>query len=445
MHRVPRILGRLLLATATFTTLGMVCTPVLAQVKLENLTAVDLFNLADKALEDGNLEHAAALYDALTQDPDLEIRTEARFRKGMMLANAGRHAEAAIAFRAALDEKPDAVRIRLELARMQAAVGDEAAARRTLRQVETAALPPEVAATVGQFSRALQSSKLFGGSVEVSFAPDSNINRATEARTLDTIIAPLTLSRDARARSGLGAKLAGQAYGRLPLDAGLTLVPRLAGSGSLYRESTFNDIAASALLGLEWQHANNRLSPSLGHTWRWYGDKLYARTQTVSLDWLHVPGPKWQMITSGSVSRARYMQNDLQDGEIYNLEFSVERALDVRSGLSLTLSATRQTARDPGYATTAGGVSVLGWREIGRTTVFASGGLRRTEGDERLFLFPERRREWLLSARAGATLRQFTFKGFAPVVRVVYERNSSSVGIYDYRRLAGEVGIVRAF
>lgn len=442
-------MGQFRLATAAIAasaaTLGMVCAPAAAQVRLENLTAVDLFELADKALETGNPEHAAALYDALSRDPDLEIRTEARFRKGMMLANAGRFTEAAIAFRAALDEKPDAVRIRLELARMQAAAGDEAAARRTLRQVETAALPPEVAATVGQFARALQSTKRFGGSVEVSFAPDTNINRATEARTLDTIIAPLTLSRDARARSGLGMKLAGQGYARVALDDELTLVPRVAGTGNIYRESMFNDIAGSALLGLEWQSGRNRLSPSIGHTWRWYGDDLYARTQTLSLDWLHVPGPKWQLITSGSVSRARYMQNDLQDGEIYNVEFSVERALDVRSGLSLSLSATRQSARDPGYATVSGGVSLLGWREMGRATVFASAGLRRTEGDERLFLFPERRREWLVSARAGATLRQFTFKGFAPVVRVVYERNQSSVGIYDYRRLAGEIGIVRAF
>ncbi len=441
MHFVARAIGQLLLATA----LSSASAAAYAQERIENLSAVDLFTLADTALENGELETAVTFYDALTQDADIEVRTEARFRKGMVLANAGRYAEAALAFRAALDEKPEAVRIRLELARMQAAVGDETAARRTLRQVETAALPPDVAATVGQFARALQSSKMFGGSVEISLAPDSNINRATEARTLDTIIAPLTLSRDARARSGLGAKLAGQGYARLPLDKGLTLVPRLAGSGNLYRESAFNDIAGSALLGLEWQHANNRLSPSVGHTWRWYGNSLYARTQTISLDWLHIPAPKWQIITSGSVSRARYMQNDLQNGEIYNLEVSVERALDVRSGLGLTINAARQTARDPGYATTAGGISLLAWREIGKTTVFANAGLRRTEGDERLFLFPERRREWLITARAGATLRQFTYQGFAPVVRVVYERNSSSVGIYDYRRLAGEVGIVRAF
>lgn len=436
-----KALGRLLLAAAA----GIACAPAGAQVRLENLSAIDLFELADEARASAQLEDAAALYDALVQDPDIQIRTEARFRKGMMFADAGRYADAAIAFRAALDEQPDAVRIRLELARMQAAMGHEVAARRTLRQVETAALPPEVAATVGQFARALQSMKRWGGSFEVAFAPDTNINRATEARTLDTIIAPLVLSRDARARSGLGLKLAGQGFAKLPLDDTLTLVPRLAGSGNLYQESMFNDIAGSALLGLEWQDSRNRWSPSIGQTWRWYGDSLYARTQTVALDWLHVPGPKWQIVTSGSISRARYMANDLQDGEIYNLDFSLERAFDMRSGANLTLSATRQTARDPGYATVSGGISLLAWREMGQTTVFASALVRHTLGDERLFLLPEKRREWLISARAGATLRQFSVHGFAPVVRINYERNTSTVGIYDYRRLAGEIGIVRAF
>lgn len=441
MHCVFKALGRLLLAAAA----GIACAPAGAQVRLENLSAIDLFELADEARASAQLEDAAALYDALVQDPDIQIRTEARFRKGMMFADAGRYADAAIAFRAALDEQPDAVRIRLELARMQAAMGHEVAARRTLRQVETAALPPEVAATVGQFARALQSMKRWGGSFEVAFAPDTNINRATEARTLDTIIAPLVLSRDARARSGLGLKLAGQGFAKLPLDDTLTLVPRLAGSGNLYQESMFNDIAGSALLGLEWQDSRNRWSPSIGQTWRWYGDSLYARTQTVALDWLHVPGPKWQIVTSGSISRARYMANDLQDGEIYNLDFSLERAFDMRSGANLTLSATRQTARDPGYATVSGGISLLAWREMGQTTVFASALVRHTLGDERLFLLPEKRREWLISARAGATLRQFSVHGFAPVVRINYERNTSTVGIYDYRRLAGEIGIVRAF
>lgn len=415
------------------------------RVRVEGLDAVDLFDMADEARAASRVDDAVVLYDALSRDPDAEIRAEARFRKGLMLADAGRLADAALSFRALLDEKPDSIPARLELARMLALIGDEAAARRELRQVQAAGLPPDVAATVDQFARALRSPKRIGGSVEFGILPDSNINRATSARTLDTVIAPLTLDDDARAKSGLGAKLGGQAFARIALRPDLAVLPRVAGSADLYGGGAFDDISGSALIGLEWQRTRSRWSPSFGQTWRWYGGEAYARTLTASLDWLRILGPRSQLVVSASAGRANYLRNDLQDGGLFDLNASVERALDARSGAAVTLSANRQTARDPGYATVSGGITLLTWREVAGSTLFASTSIRRTEGDARLFLFPERRREWLLSARAGATVRPLAVAGFAPVVRVSFERNSSTVGIYDYRRIAGEFGVVRAF
>ena len=67
------------------------------------------------------------------------------------------------------------------------------------------------------------------------------------------------------------------------------------------------------------------------------------------------------------------------------------------------------------------------------------------EGDERLFIFPDRRREWLFQASAGATFRQVQWRGFSPVIRINWERNQSSVGLYDYRRLGTTIGVTRAF
>lgn len=414
-------------------------------VRQDAVSAIDVFALAEQARAEGRITDAIVFYDALSQDADPEVRAEARFRKGMTLADAKRFNEAAVTFRALLDEKPDAVRVRLELARVLAAAGNEGAARRELRQAEAAGLPREAAPMVEQFARALRSSRPFGGSIELALAPDTNINRATDARTLDTVIAPLTLSEDARAKSGVGAKLAGQGFARIDVVEGIALLPRLAGTANLYRQGDFNDVSGSALLGIEWRWGKDRISPSAGHTWRWYGNTPYAGTQTVSLDWLHPMGSRAQLLTSGSVSRVRYLRNHLQDGVIYDLNLGYERALDARTGIGVTLTGTRQTARDPGYATAGGGVSLLGWREIGGATAFGSLLVRRTEGDVRLFLFPERRKEWLVSARAGATLRQLTVHGFAPIVRVGYERNASTVGIYDYRRWVTEIGVTRAF
>jgi hypothetical protein len=45
----------------------------------------------------------------------------------------------------------------------------------------------------------------------------------------------------------------------------------------------------------------------------------------------------------------------------------------------------------------------------------------------------------------GATLRQFTFAGFAPVTRLVIERNHSTIEFHDFKRTRTEFGVVRPF
>jgi len=208
------------------------------------------------------LEPALAVEAEREERDEPEVRAEARFRLGMMLADQKRYTDAAVTFRALLDEKPNAARVRLELARVLALMGDESGARKQLRQAQAAGLPPQVAVVVDQFANALRSRKTLGGWVEVALAPDTNINRATDAKVLDTVIAPLTPSKDARAQSGLGFKLSGQGYARVRLGSSLSLLPRLSGSGVVYRQSQFNDISTSAQFGLEWLKGKDRWQPA---------------------------------------------------------------------------------------------------------------------------------------------------------------------------------------
>ena len=420
--------------------------PVPAQTtEQRQVSAVELFALAAQAEAAGRPGDAETMYRALARDPDAEVRAESRFRLAQLLERMGRKREAATTYRALLDEKPDAARVRLELARLLTQMGDEGAARRELRQAQAGGLPPQVAQIVDQFAAALRSRKPWGASLEVALVPDSNVNRATDAATLDTVLAPLQLSRDAREQSGIGARAAGQLYARVPIAANLSLVPRVSGQGDFYRQSRFDDVSASALIGLEWSLGRDRLRPSAGGTQRWYGGSPYARTATAAIDWQHPLGTRAQLTTSATIADTQYRGNALQNGLLLNGAIAYERAFSPRTGGSITLSATRQNARDPGYATASGAVSLLGWHEFGRTTVYATAGVRRLEGDARLFLFPERRKDWNLSLGAGATFRRLQLHGFAPVVRLDWERNQSTVGIYDFTRKAATIGLTRAF
>lgn len=409
------------------------------------LSAKELFVLAQRADAINDKVNVALIYEALEQDSNRDIRNEARFRYAAFQRRNGSLAAAATLYRRILDEKSDAKAVRLELAAVLAQMGNISAARRELRQAQAGGLPPQVAQVVKQYAAALRSRKPWGGSFELALAPDSNINRATSATTLDTVIAPLNLSQDARQRSGLGVKESSQIYGRLDLDKSFTLVPRVSSQATLYQTSQFNDISASAQLGLEYRRKADRITPSAGYTWRWYGGTIYARTQSLSLDWLHPAGKRAQIDTAISLNRVRYATNSLQDGMIYTAAVSYERALSARSGASVTLSANRQTARDPGYATASGAIGGVYWHDFGKTTLFATASGSRLGADARLFLFPERRMDWYLRGGVGAVWRKVEVAGFSPVVRVAYERNWSTVGIYDFRRVTTDVGITRSF
>lgn len=413
--------------------------------RITGLHAVDLFNIALQAEQAGKTDVAERAYEALSRDPDIEVRTEARFRHAMLLKSLHRDREAAVLLRAILDEKPDAARVRLELGAALARLGNVNAARRELRNAEAAGLPKQIALIVDQYSLALRSLRPFGGSLEIGLAPDTNINRATRSETLDTVIAPFQLSDDARAKSGVGLNIGAQVFARHWFNPRIALEARLSSHSSFYRETQFDDVLYGGQVGMELRLGKNQIAPAIGRNWRRFGQKAYSVTDTVSIDWQHAVGRAGLTDVQVSSGRADYRVNDLQDGRIHSASVSFERSLSSTFGGAITLSGQRQTARDPAYATWSGGVSLLAWKDAGRMSLFASAAARRLTADARIFLYPARREEWFTSASAGATFRQLTVRGFAPLIRVTYERNASSLTLYDYHRLSATFGITRAF
>lgn len=415
-------------------------------VQASGLNAAQLFAAAERLLIEDRAADAAKLFEALAADPDLQVRSEARFRLARLREKQGRREDAAILLRRILDEEPGAGRVRLELARVLVLIGDERGARQQLRQAQSAGLPADLSRVVDQFRTALRSRAPYGATFEIAFAPDSNVNRATARQTLDAGPFPLELSDDAREQSGLGVAMNGQAFARLPIAPNLQILPRFGGTARLYRDGRFNDVGVDARLGIERSDSTfGRLTLSGGHERRWFGGQPLSRSTLVSLDWLRPVSRTAQFTFGASAARQRYETNQAQDGSLYQLSLGYERALTQRSGASLSISAARQLALDRGYANRSAGITALGYIEAGRATIFATTAVRRLKADAPFFLFATTRREWLGRAVVGATLRQATIVGFAPVIRLIIERNRSTVGLFDYRRVAGEVGISRAF
>ena len=410
-----------------------------------SLSAAEMFDWAEQMAAARRFDVAEGAYRALLVDPDLEIRTEARFRLGTIYAATGRLARAAAEFRQILDEKPRASRVRLELARVLDLLGDEAGARRALRAAYAAGLPPEVVQIVDRYSAALRARKPFGASIEITIAPDSNINRATRSDSLGTVLGDFTIDAESKARSGIGLGLRGQAYGRVVLNDRVNLLGRIAGSADIFRRSEFNDLAHGLAVGPEIQLGSDRLTVEAELQWRYLGGSLLSRTGSVGATYFHPLSRQSQLRAIVSIGAIDHRLNKLQDGRTYSASLTYERALSSVMGLGLTLSGDRHDLRDPGYSLTSGRMDLFVYREVGRSTLVGSLGLGRLKADERLLIYPARRADTLYRASFSATFRQLAIRGFAPIARIILERNSSTIEIFAYRRRRFELGIMRAF
>lgn len=418
--------------------------PVAASQPAE-VSAGELLDLANQAEAAGDLGTAVGAYRALSEDGSVAVRSEARFRLARIYAAQGKLREAALLLRDVLDEQPMAQPVRLELVRVLDLMGDEAGARRTLREVRAGGLPPHVARFVDRYWTALRARKPFGGDLDVALAPDSNINRATRSETLGTVIGDFVIDDEARAKSGIGLALRGQAYGRVSLDDRSALVARVSGSADLYRQKRYNDQSLALTIGPEWRLAADRLSIDVGGHWRWYGGKPYSRAGTLAINHTRPLGTTTQLRSSATVSVSDNLGNSLQSGTTLGLSSSMEHALSQRAGVGFTIAGTRQALRDPGYSAWGAYGSLYGYREVGPATLIATVAYGRLWGDAPQPLFPLARRDRLLQTSLSATFRNLRIGSLAPFVRATYERNDSNVEIYAFRKLRTEFGVTRAF
>lgn len=409
------------------------------------LSAPQLLGWADTARARGDDATATRIYRVMQQDADPRVRAEARFRLAKLLAATGKRSDAATVLRQLLDDQPDATAARFALAQLLVGLGDEAAARRELRAIRASELPIEVARLVDRFSEALRVRKPFGASIELAMAPDSNINRATRSDTIGTVLGPFDIDDEGKAKSGVGVAARAQAYRRFDLGGEASFLARISGSADLYRDSDFSDWSLDAAVGPELRLGSNRLRLEAGASRRWFGGDKFVSSARVSAAVTRPLGSRTQVRLSGSASLIDNHVNELQDGKAYAGSLGIERALSPTTGVAFTIAGERQALADPAYSTRSWRTSLIGWRDIGRATVTAAFDYGRLKADDRLILFPDKRRETFTRLSLGATFRQLTFASFSPVLRYSIERNKSSIEFYDYGRRRTEVGIVRAF
>ncbi len=409
------------------------------------LTAPAMLALAERLAGEGRRADAARLLAALTADPDGDVRAEARFRLGMLRAADRDWAGAAAAFRALLAERPDAPRVRLELARVLAEQGDDAGARRQIRQAQAGGLPDDVARTVDRFQTALRARRRLGASIEAGIAPDSNINRANRDATIAVGPAVVTLDRDAQARSGVGATVAAQGFWRPRLAVDLDALATVSVNADLYKADRFNDVAVTGMVGPELTRGRTRYRVQAIAGRRWFGGRGYSRTLGAGATLLRPIGRRAQLQVDLSALDVDYAVNDAQDGRLFSAQLRYDRALTSRLSMRISLLGQRQDAAAPAFATWTGGGQVLLSRDLGPLALYASAGWYRTEGDAAFLFPPVARDDDLVTLEGGIVFRRLAVGGLAPVLRIQRTLNNSPVFFYDFAQTRVTMALTREF
>ena len=362
--------------------------------------------------------------------------------------------EAIAAFHFMLVQRPDLVRVRLELARAFYLKGEDDLARRHFEAVLAGGVPDAVAANVNLFLNEIRSRGRWSFNVGFALAPDSNIGAGSEERTIyiNVFGQPLPFERDAEAltSSGIGASVWGGAEYQVPIAERFRL--RAGGSASRreYEGSQFDQFFLATHLGPRWfVDQNTEASLLASARQRWVGTVPDNRELGARLELARRITPRVTAFANASWHDRRYRTRSHLDGPVMDATLRASWVVTptVRAELSAGY-AREEPERDRERNDSrwlGAGVTValpLGF------TVGGGGEMRWTDfGDEWFPNTPvgENRADRTRSLRLSVHNRGVTLMGFSPELVVVNEARQTNAQLYDYQRTRGELRFVRQF
>jgi tetratricopeptide (TPR) repeat protein len=412
--------------------------------RLEHLSVDDVLAIAGNLVDAGRYDEAQALLDRLAQDNTGGIERD--FLAGMIALARKDYAHAEHLFRKILEGNPNLLRVRLELARTLFLKGEDEQADYNFR-LAIADHPPEaVARNIARFREAIRQRRAWRVNVEFGIAPDNNINSATSKEQVDILGVRFKLNPDARAKSGVGNFVGGDVSLRLLRDQTVPVYLAAYARALRYPDHAYNDVYVGGEVGPEFRLQGGRLRATGTLFQRWYGGKPLATSYGGRLDYEKVIGGKWGVEATLALHRDDYAHR--HDLDSWNLETGItaNRALSPSTTGFGYLLLRRSAAVEDGYSywNSRLGLGVL--KEI-------SWGLRpqvslevgRQVNDAPMPLFDLRRRDWTLQASASIYKRDWNVVGFAPTLKLTYNRDFSTIALYDLRRLRAEFGLTKAF
>jgi hypothetical protein len=376
----------------------------------------------------------------------LDAGIEREFLDGMTSYAAKDFRRAEAVFREILEREPTLLRVRLELARTLFMEKRDEQADYHFRLAAGEHPPAPVIRNIIRFREAIRARRAWRFNFDVGFAPDSNINSATDKETVDIYGLPFRLEPGARARSGTGRFIGGDAslrlnrFGKIPIYLGAY------GRWTSYRDHDFDDAYAGAEAGPEFQLAGGRLRATATGLMRWYGRRPLVASFGAHLDYDKLVGDKWTVGGTLLVRHNDYARRSDVDGWNVEARASANRPLGPTTLGFAYAGVERSWANDPGQAFWRERIGIGVLKEVGWGLRPQLGiDLAHQVNDAPLAPFGKKRRDWLLQGSFSIYKRDWNLGGFAPSLSLTMTRNKSTLSLYDERRIRGEVRLTKAF
>jgi len=380
------------------------------------------------------------------QAAGFDTAIERDFLDGMNSFTARDYRRAEAVFRRILDRDPRLVRVRLELARTLFMEKRDEQADYNFRLAAAEHPPQQVIRNIIRFREALRARRSWRFNFDIGFAPDSNINSATDKETVDIYGLPFRLDPSARVHSGTGRFFGGDASLRLNRSGRVPFYLGAYGRWTHYRDHRFDDAYAGAEAGPEFEVAGGRLRATGTGLMRWYGERPLVASFGAHLDYEKLVSDKWTVGGTLLLRHNNYARRRDVDGWDVDARASASRPLGPTTLGFAYMGVQRSWANDAGQAFWRERVGVGVLKEVGWGLRPQLGiDLARQVGDAPLAPFNKLRRDWLLQGSFSIYKREWNVGSFAPSLSLTITRNYSTLPLYQERRVRGEIRLTKTF
>lgn len=411
------------------------------------VTPAQLLAKAEALVHAKQYDRALPLIDALGQVPDL--RMQQQFLAGYIAVETGDLKKAIKTFRSILDENPGQTRVRLELARTYLMSGKEASADYHFRLAQNDDnLPDEITRTIRSTRSILRDQRVWRFSFDFGFAPDTNINGATNAESIDIypeVISPifgpgkqdLTLEEDARQTSGIGQTAGFSGSVRLKANDKLAFLFDADSKVINYKGTASDDFIGQIAVGPEIRIARySSISLQAVGQQRWYGGRLVTREYGGRLGFQTALSQGQRLGVQLDSRRTESKLSDSFTGWQIGGNATYEHLIGKSLIASAGIFARRNLLRLDRYSSLNYGMNVgIGGEMPLGLNAGVSASISRSTFDEAEELYSkEKRRDWRSFARAYIGSRQIKVLGFSPSIDYNYSRVDSNYDLYQMNR-----------